>query len=245
MKTTFGTTEQSVICLIDFLKNTFKDYTGKDLTVSIVRNKDDMRSFGSAQNPQTNGKPTVMFPFMKLAYATYQLDTTRGGGRKHTHIAIGKDDSGKTTRVSFMPVKIGLGAKFQSDNIDDVIRFCHMLAAHYPAVAYFLEYENGFKSMARINFESQFNIAEANLSSPGDTFDWETTFIIDILEGDLSTMPSIKSVSVKTYLSNGYGKTVADASVELVNTLNLRFPAIHNVHNDPYLGAYDAKNSKL
>lgn len=244
MITTFGTTEQGVTCLKHWLSHTFKSYTDKDLTIALVRNRDDMKSFGSIQNSQTS-KPTVNFPFMRLTIASYALDTSRGGGKKHVSIPVGKDDAGKTQMLALLPIKLGIAAKLQCDDLTDILRFCHMIARHFPSVSYNLEYETGINTPVKISMEPQYNISEANLSSAGDPFEWETTFILDILDGELSVMPSIKNVKFSILQANGYGKSVADADKVLIDQLNLKFPDIHTVGNVPYLGEYDAENTNL
>lgn len=218
MITTFGTTTQSIIALSIWLKQLGKDYLNKDLSVVLLRASEDMKSL----NKRILASKELEFPYIKLVLASYTLDTSRGGGRKHTFLKVAKDNkTGLTTQLKYKPIKLGIGAYIVTNSLDDAMRLSHALTNFFPAISFDLEYESGFKTKVKINIESQLTIPPADLNAPEDSVTLETTFILDIIDGDLFEMPSIRKVQYSQYDSYGYNKSITESNITLINKINI------------------------
>lgn len=189
MITTFGTSRQALALLEFFIKETFSKYSERKLAVAVVRSLDDLKSFSKTQTE----KLKLDFPFIQLVIASYAIDLPKS--KSKLDLKIANDETGKTTLLRKLPIKLGIGARFQSDSQEEILNFCHGLALAYPSVSFELNYGN-FKHPVNIQIEPQYTIPSASLSAPGDPFILETTFILSLIEGDMSTMPSIKTINM-------------------------------------------------
>lgn len=205
-----GVLEASLTVFQQWVTLQYAKYSENTLVTGLLRNTADMRSFATIlQQPRkANGPPifgernkTFAYPILGMAMGAFEIDTFKAG-LKPKHYTngqmIGKSKEKNLAYFeSYRPVKLTVGAIFETDTLDDVVAYGTMLFLAAPRVTLVIESEEtGFKTEIGVAIETSLTIPQADFGTPGDPFKFEHSFVIDSYIGVASEMPLIRSVTV-------------------------------------------------
>ena len=132
---------------IIWMKETWKKFSKRPFEVVTARSVSTLKDY-------TYKEGTPIYPFGLCAIAGSQLDTDRGGfSKRFQDIEIGRDIQGRLARLMrALPVKVGIGFQFRSDDMSDAYSFITMLYSNAPGPILNLQMRNGFVFQCKVTF---------------------------------------------------------------------------------------------
>lgn len=208
-----GITEISVTLFLQWLREEFSTYSDNPLTVKLLRNASDLRSFRAAtgeqrpsdtDNVQGQRGDSVAFPRAHATLGRFALNPDKGGYKKS--VASGGIQTGRNTHLgeayfeTMRPVLLDIGVSFQTDNLDEVLAYGTMLFEVAPKLTLNArDDESGFNVQIGVGIEGELTIPPADTSAPGDPFVMETVFTLSTYTGIVSTQRLIRKIRVSSY----------------------------------------------
>jgi len=217
-----GITNTSLVLLLDWISREFAKYDDNVMTVRLLRNSADLRSFNTVLENQvqlTDEAPVLgernrklVYPFVGVTIGSFEIDPFKVGLRPKISTngqMIGKDkDKGEAYFESYIPIKLTVGASLTTDNLDHVLAYANMLAMARGRITLVMEADTGFKTHIGIAVDTNLTIPQADMSTPGDPFRFEHTFIIETYTGIEMKQRLIRSMTVTAKLGNGIDDSV-------------------------------------
>lgn len=177
----------SIESVLNWLSNSwstnFPDST--PLTVNLIRNADDLRSFKSSEDSKLDSGESaqLQFPLAILSVVSMEPITAKNAfNQKHVNTVVGrKEDSSKVEVYNMMPVRVGIGLRFRTSNFIHVVQLCHMLMFAMPKININLQNDTGYVFQCSVSLDSNFSIPAADLGSYAKEFVFETTMLLDTM----------------------------------------------------------------
>lgn len=183
----------------------FRGNSERNLNLQIVPTLEDLKSFKHQQ-----GNPT--FPYGLIAVAGTQLNTDWGGyTRRFSHIMLGKDIESGLGRISqLVPIKLGYGMSFRSDDLNDLNDFLTLLYSTSPGpYLNLMMQETGFTIGFKTTYPPDMDFAFQS-SEDGKYHKMDLSLVMNSWIGQYRDIGLIKTIIIKTY-----DKIPAEGKLEL------------------------------
>lgn len=144
------------------------------LTVNVTRNSEDMRAL------KDDLGNTPSYPYSTITIGNIDIDTDKGGmSKKFIPVVTGRsENSDMITSTNMVPVKIGLGVNFRTDNLDQVLNLAHILVFNAPRIVLRLSNDSGFVYECGVSIDPALVIPQADMGYVSKEFRFEFTLIL-------------------------------------------------------------------
>lgn len=205
-----GVLKATIAAVVSWFKDAYIDYTNDILTVALARNITDLRSLTSIKNrPTTDEAPLesdkndfTLYPSLRMTLGDLTVDTNRAGAnsvllRNNKRIVSKNTREGSAIGFTAIPVVVTIGARFISNNMDDVIAFIGILAENMQVGISVVDMDSCTIS-STLKFDGSFTIPQSE-GSPGDPFIYEFTATLSTFIGTLTEMRIIRGFKYTSY----------------------------------------------
>lgn len=192
----------SIAQTIKWLREEFKEVSGRDLAAALTGNMQNLREFASKNREKDGSNESKLdYPYAVGAIADISLDSEKGGFNKgfgrEKGITVNKDFTKKSaTHLVIRPIKLGIGFVFNTDSQEHVIDLAHVLLMEAPKKAFQLSLGD-FTVGVTLNIDPNLQIPEANFSSPGVAYQYQFVLTLETYIGYQGSINLIDSVVVK------------------------------------------------
>lgn len=204
------------------------------LKMGYVESVDALRSFRRVEGE-------IQYPYMAAALVTIALDTERGGYNKHfLHQGITRNTRDNTGTIrKLRPVKVGLGVKFKTDTLSDVMRLTNIIMDNQPGPVLVLQDAEGFLYECRVFFDPEVSIPSVTSAEDGKHFDIEMVISFNSWMGSLKKVPLITKVQVDFNEGSSSHRTpvildIANKTTELMDTFTRDYSDVFNPKSNYY-----------
>jgi len=170
----------SIRMVESWFEKTWVSEYGEDevLGVELMRSPDDLRSL-NAELTANKGKK-LSYPYATMTITSVSPDADKGGmSKKHLPIVTDRsENSDNITLTNQIPVQVGLMLNFRTDNLEQVIRFAHLLMFSAPRVRLSLSAQSGFTWHCGLSIDPNLTVPQSDMGYPSKEFNFETSLIL-------------------------------------------------------------------
>ena len=233
----------SVNQVILWLKQEFARYSRQELTANIMGSLSNLRDFASKSRDEDGTRTDKLsYPYLIAVLGDISLDTDQGamnkGWGRNRGFTFGKNvETGRASHFSLRPVKVGIGFMFNTDNMDDLLCFTHVLLMNAPRIAFKMEID-GFVIDVGLSIDPSVQIPEQNFDSPGVAYQYQAIVTLTTYIGFESEVGLIKELVFKVVDGNDPNTEeeftfFKGPPVELINK-NILYTDYFNTSKNPY-----------
>ena len=199
----------SIDLAMKWIVTEFKKVSGKNLTAASVGNRENLREYVNKVRREDGTQTSKLdYPFLVYLIGDISLNTENGGLNKGDSRAEGftlnKDvQSSRALHANLRPIKMGIGFNMNSDSLNDIIDFAHVLLMNAPKVVFQINLKD-FQIAVSMNIEPSLQIPEANLESPGVAYPYQGLVTLDTYIGYQSEINLISNMVVKVQHSDKF-----------------------------------------
>ena len=206
-----GILKATLSAFLTWLSEEFSNYGDDALKVYLTRNITDMRQPGRLRKERASDeapvqgqdhRDTVEYPMMRVSLGEISIDGERSGFKKNranNGVIVGMDrEQNLAYTDSMLPVKVSLGARIDTTDLDQLLIIAHMLLLANPKVVFTFLSESGTVPIeTSVTFDPSLTIPQADLGSPGSPYSLETTFVMNTYIGVITRQRLIRSIDVQ------------------------------------------------
>lgn len=202
------------------------------LTVFHVRSPEELRSL----RPQLDGKP-LQFPFAMITWLSLGLDDRKAAAAQRSRPPVVIDRSRQNSHVTLavnIPIKLGLGLQFRSDNLEQVVDFANLYLTHSPIFAMeLIDNNTGVLENYTVNLEPELSIPAQGEKSE---FRFESTVSINCSLSRTHDQGVIKEIRLSVYNQHSLYDQWSFSGLDNLVTDAYRYTELFDTQNPRYKG---------
>jgi hypothetical protein len=187
------------------------EYETRKLDVVLTPSLTDLRQLKIIKDS------SLTYPFCGISVARIAIDTEKAGyARRHMISGISRNLQDNSAYVrNLTPVKVGLAARFVSDNQADMYSLATMLINNSPGPSLVIRDNQGFHYENRVFFDPEIEIPSQTSETDGKYFNSEFVFSINSYVGTMSKQPLITNIKVD--FLEGHGSVTQSIYLDIEN----------------------------
>lgn len=183
----------------------------RKLDIVLTPNLTDLRQIKITKD--TN----LTYPFCGLSVARIAIDTEKAGySKRHLISGISRHVQDNSAYVrNLTPVKVGIAARFVTDNQADMFSLATMLITNSPGPSLVIRDNQGFHYENRVFFDPEVEMPSQTSETDGKYFNGEFVFSINSYVGTMTKQSLITNLTVD--FLNGNNSTTESISLNVEN----------------------------
>lgn len=196
--------EASYMAMLQWIETEWKKYEpdkSEKLLVASVGNLNDLRKTQDVTRQ-------ISYPYVLFAFARIEPFLERGAlARRYNQEYMRMPKASKAIVRNCIPVKLGFMLQFKTNNLQHVLRFSEMLINNLPGPTFYFEDEHGFRVECKANFDPSFDLPQADISAPGDSYTIEIPAYVTSYTGITFEQGLIKQIRIRYAATTGGADT--------------------------------------
>ena len=224
-------TKSSISAFLAWLENEWALFDGeRSLDAAIVPSFEAMRTYRRSAGDK------LTYPFGLTKVATIQPHGDKAPyNKRHMSVETGRDQRDATVKIeNLIPVQVGMGVHFRTDNWDDILTYSSMLMLNAPGPPLVISNEDtGFQFECRVNIDPQIDIPDITSAEDGKYYVLEQTFILNTYIGVVRKQGLIKNIDISfksaiSPLNVNLSQSIADGEVQELVSRTLDYKDLFN-----------------